>query len=208
MKIDPGEGDFTYGCDCSYAESISSFAGVECEHAATVYCEESKHHFCTNDGTCGSYILYGELHIGCHCPAEFMGAHCQYLKAEMRGGMPGEAAVPEIADNFYTAIIPETSSNVNTTWIIVVIVVMSMTVLGLCVLCLKFFLALKILDKYPDPLVKTLHSDNLETENCEDRVVRQSYKTSPHKDRISLRESVRESLTDTSLSEISLSDVV
>lgn len=206
MKIDPGEGDFTYGCDCSYAESVSSFAGVECEHAATVYCEESKHYFCTNDGTCGSYILYGELHVGCHCPVEFMGAHCQYLKAEMQGGMPGEAAVPEIADNFYTEIIREDSSNVNTTWIIVVIVVMSMTVLGLCVLCLKFFLALKTLDKYRDPVVKTIHPNNLENKNCEDRVERQrsncEYVTnmSTLEDRISSR--------DSSLSIISLSSVV
>jgi len=90
---------FVYSCDCSYASSISSFAGTECEHAATMYCDKGL--FCTNGGQCLSHVHRGTRYEGCDCHEEYMGAHCQFLKAEMHGDMPGETAVPEISPNFY-----------------------------------------------------------------------------------------------------------
>ncbi len=42
--------------------------------------------FCTNGGICGDYIYKAQIHTGCHCPADFAGAHCQYLKTELNEG--------------------------------------------------------------------------------------------------------------------------
>lgn len=97
-KPDPISG-YSYKCDCSFMEGVSPTAGYECEHSATVMCQGN--HFCTNGGTCGNYVVARHRFNGCHCLDDFAGAHCQYLKEEMNGGLEGEAVVPEIGDNFY-----------------------------------------------------------------------------------------------------------
>jgi len=104
-------GDYSYTCDCSIPRSITRFAGRECEYAFTEYCDEDKELFCTNGGTCGSYVIEGHHYVGCHCPSGHMGAHCQYLKNWHKGGMPGQALVPEIGENFYTKTIPKDTEN-------------------------------------------------------------------------------------------------
>ena len=95
---DPVSG-YSYTCDCSFMEGVSPTAGYECEHSATVMCPDN--HFCTNGGTCGNYVVRGHHYNGCHCLEDFAGAHCQFLKEDLMGGLEGEAAVPEIADDFY-----------------------------------------------------------------------------------------------------------
>jgi len=111
-KIDPHYGDYSYHCDCSSSLTDTSFAGVECEYAATVYCDDAKNdEFCANGGRCGSYILAGHYYTGCHCPVGYSGAHCQYLTEKLavennRGGASSEALVLDIDDNFYTKNIP------------------------------------------------------------------------------------------------------
>lgn len=69
-------------------------------------------HFCANAGLCGTFIHKAQLHTGCHCPRDFKGAHCQYLKAlfddlDMRehnhnsGSDLNEVLVEDVGDNFY-----------------------------------------------------------------------------------------------------------
>lgn len=74
----------TFECDCSAAYAISSYAGHECEYSATEVCEAgtpvSDDAFCVNGGRCRKTVLKGEDHPGCHCPEEFEGSKCQYLK--------------------------------------------------------------------------------------------------------------------------------
>ena len=102
-KKDPVTNEYGYSCDCSYAAGISHFAGYECEHSSTEFCQRaSGSNFCTNGGVCGSYISRGQAHNGCHCPSDFAGAHCQYLKADLDGGLQGEALLHDVGNNFWT----------------------------------------------------------------------------------------------------------
>jgi hypothetical protein len=80
---------------------ISQYAGHECEYSSTAICPQTSG-FCTNGGVCGSYVYHRHVYHGCHCPIDFAGAHCQYLKAlvDIRN-MNGEALMPDIGDNFY-----------------------------------------------------------------------------------------------------------
>ncbi len=84
-RVSKHSGTYSYSCDCSYANEISPYAGHECEHSATMMCQDviRGSHFCTNGGICGDYIYKAQVHTGCHCPADFAGAHCQYLKTEL-----------------------------------------------------------------------------------------------------------------------------
>ena len=48
-----------YFCDCSYADSISKFAGAMCRDPATSYCGQGdikNRSFCTNGGLCASNL--------------------------------------------------------------------------------------------------------------------------------------------------------
>lgn len=102
-KKDSYTGQYGYHCDCSSAADISSYAGHECEHSATVICGNSFSgaHFCANGGECGSYFLDGSEHTGCHCPEDFEGAHCQYIIGTMDGELLGEVLMPKYGSNFY-----------------------------------------------------------------------------------------------------------
>ncbi len=106
--------DYKYRCDCSFAETVSKYAGHQCEYSATAYCQpgggshgvpkrgHNYHHFCTNGGLCEEFVLRANLHIGCNCPRDFAGAHCQYLKALVDiNDIENEALFPDVGDNFY-----------------------------------------------------------------------------------------------------------
>eukprot|EP00521_Asterionellopsis_glacialis_P013062 CAMPEP_0195293886 /NCGR_PEP_ID=MMETSP0707-20130614/13628_1 /TAXON_ID=33640 /ORGANISM="Asterionellopsis glacialis, Strain CCMP134" /LENGTH=224 /DNA_ID=CAMNT_0040354707 /DNA_START=146 /DNA_END=823 /DNA_ORIENTATION=+ len=78
-----------YTCDCNIAQSVSSFAGFMCQNPATEYCYSKIHSdgpnsYCTNGGKCISHPIEDPLtfkHLGCQCPREFSGPHCEYLLA-------------------------------------------------------------------------------------------------------------------------------
>jgi len=132
-KNNPVTGDVVYGCDCSFATGVSEYAGYECEHSATVRCQGG--HFCGNGGTCGSYIINGQHYIGCHCPSDFVGKHCQYLKITLEGFLEGEAQIPEVADDFYAApvIKVKKSTFVTALLVIVGVIVLVSTVIYLII---------------------------------------------------------------------------
>lgn len=86
-KKNPDTGHYDFHCDCTAAQGVSVFAGRECEHASTIICEERIEHsaqkiteFCTNQGKCIEFQMNGMAKVGCDCPEEFSGSHCQYLK--------------------------------------------------------------------------------------------------------------------------------
>lgn len=125
----PVTGEYGYSCDCSFAESVSVVAGHECEYSATEICSSPSTsgrggggdsplpHFCTNGGACGTFVYRGQVHTGCHCPREYAGAHCQYLKA--LGGIDfvqGESKIEEVGSNFY-AFSPKPRESNTFTWV-------------------------------------------------------------------------------------------
>jgi len=97
-----------FTCDCyfAYASVDLSFAGSRCEYRVTMYCNEAKGVFCTNGGTCGSYIIDGRQHEGCHCSDDYNGAHCQYSKKFGIEGISSKSAMSQIDSNFYTKDAP------------------------------------------------------------------------------------------------------
>mmetsp|Transcript_12801 Transcript_12801/g.24024 ORF Transcript_12801/g.24024 Transcript_12801/m.24024 type:complete len:259 (+) Transcript_12801:119-895(+) len=116
-------GEYGYRCDCSFAESVSKVAGHECEYSATEICKSNSSggassstessHFCTNGGTCGTFVYRAQVHTGCHCPREYAGAHCQYLKAVGNFDFiqQGEELMDEVGVNFYAFTPKPTSRN-------------------------------------------------------------------------------------------------
>lgn len=85
-KSDPVTKTYRYHCDCKPAYGVSSYAGHQCEHSATMVCEANKatsaHAFCTNGGKCRNVVVGNEKFKGCDCgdDSDFEGTHCQYLK--------------------------------------------------------------------------------------------------------------------------------
>ncbi|KAL3797679.1 hypothetical protein HJC23_013511 [Cyclotella cryptica] len=79
-------------CDCSFADEISTQAGVLCRDTVTTSCktrDASIQSFCTNGGVClsSNKNAYQNLmfktpttHEGCKCVAGFEGDHCEQLK--------------------------------------------------------------------------------------------------------------------------------
>ena len=105
-RIDPVLGRYGYSCDCSFASRVSKYAGFECEHSASVVCDDNNKgatpHFCTNGGQCGDYVYKAQIHEGCHCPVDYAGAHCQYLKDLVDfDELEGESLIGNVGDNFY-----------------------------------------------------------------------------------------------------------
>lgn len=73
------EDDFdegTYWCDCSGIDD-NVYAGLSCEHQATVFCNPSNtmngESFCTNGGTCIETEDNSGVHVGCDCPLDYSG---------------------------------------------------------------------------------------------------------------------------------------
>jgi hypothetical protein len=84
-------------CDCSVAEEVSRFAGLMCRNPYTEFCADKydpkeSTSFCTNGGKCKSSFISAQVapgnttinneyrHLGCVCPKEFYGPHCELLK--------------------------------------------------------------------------------------------------------------------------------
>ncbi len=98
-------------CDCSAATTKDYFfAGVECEHSSTIFCdrvlnENQGSKFCTNSGQCVDITFNGKTHGGCECAEGFAGAHCQYLKSDIAGiGLTDEALFHDVGPNFWAYI--------------------------------------------------------------------------------------------------------
>ena len=135
-RRDKVTGEYGFHCDCSIAEEVSKFAGHECEHSATDVCELNSYleygvqgkHFCTNGGLCGQYVFRAQVHVGCYCPKDYEGAHCQYLKA--LGGfndVVGESKVEKVGENFY-AFTPQPRKT-KVLWVVVGIVACAIAIL-------------------------------------------------------------------------------
>lgn len=84
-------------CECSDADGVSRFAGLMCRNPYTEYCADKydpneSTSFCTNGGKCKSSFISAQVapgnttinneyrHLGCVCPKEFYGPHCEFLK--------------------------------------------------------------------------------------------------------------------------------
>lgn len=80
------EGSFY--CDCEESFLDNTVSGLSCEHVATEYCtfsgEISKKSFCTNHGTCNAKVGVEEAHLGCNCPSDYEGEHCQFVRGTTR----------------------------------------------------------------------------------------------------------------------------
>jgi len=73
----------SYYCDCREEDFEARYEGLKCEHRAEVYCVAegaTRHSFCTNGGKCVEFVTPEEAHIGCQCPPEYEGSHCQFVK--------------------------------------------------------------------------------------------------------------------------------
>jgi hypothetical protein len=84
---------------------------------STVNCNDIKDEkhgstFCTNGGTCLNMVFKGKRHGGCVCPHTFVGAHCQYLRADVKGGLVNEVIFSDVHENFWT-VIPSTNEPQN-----------------------------------------------------------------------------------------------
>lgn len=81
-----------YYCDCDAASLNSAYQGLYCEHEATEYCSYkgavSRNSFCTNGGKCIANVGEDEAHLGCDCPEEYDGEHCQFIKGTKPSGWP------------------------------------------------------------------------------------------------------------------------
>ncbi len=69
-----------------------------CEHQADVYCVAEgvhEHSFCTNGGTCIEYVGPDEAHVGCKCPDNYEGSHCQFVKGTQPEGWPYTNELPK-----------------------------------------------------------------------------------------------------------------
>jgi len=92
------DGTIEHDCDCSLADEVSKFAGIMCRHPYTEYCanhynpEDEVTSYCTNGGKCKNSIVGAQVapgdtsvnekfrHLGCFCPADFYGTHCELLR--------------------------------------------------------------------------------------------------------------------------------
>lgn len=84
-----------YKCNCEGAgDPRNPYAGLNCHLPAEKVCslmtEEIKS-FCVNGGTCKDMTTTEGAHFGCHCPDNFEGEHCEYLK----GTDPDKQSVEE-----------------------------------------------------------------------------------------------------------------
>ena len=76
----------SYYCDCDVIHNDligASYAGISCEHASTIYCnnnnDKSYTSFCTNKATCKiNNRNVDEEHKGCNCPSPYTGDVSQF----------------------------------------------------------------------------------------------------------------------------------
>ena len=130
---DPITNEYVYHCDCSKATTEDTFyAGKKCEFPSSIICsdiqnEKNGSKFCTNGGLCMITSFKGKIHGGCACPNDFIGAHCQYVRADVTGGLGNEVLFSDVQENFWT-VIPNKSTNEKATSIAVGI---SLSVIGI-----------------------------------------------------------------------------
>jgi len=90
MEIQSDEGN--YYCDCDAAFINTAYQGLYCEHEATEYCSYkgtvSRTSFCTNGGKCLAKVGENDAHLGCECPNNYEGDHCQFVKGTQPEGWP------------------------------------------------------------------------------------------------------------------------
>jgi EGF-like domain len=79
MCVEYPDKEGRYMCDCEASTDPDSvYAGLSCEHVATVYCNFenrlSPTSFCTNGGTCvENSAAQGDKHFGCICTDAYTG---------------------------------------------------------------------------------------------------------------------------------------
>lgn len=82
-----------YYCDCDASRLDGAYRGLYCEHEATEYCSYkgavSRNSFCTNGGKCIAKVAENEAHLGCDCPGNYDGDHCQFVKGTNPSDWPG-----------------------------------------------------------------------------------------------------------------------
>jgi len=84
-KTELKDGTVKKYCDCSAAASEeASFAGIGCQHKSGVFCDPDsgmtqQMSFCVNGGDC---FETGDGHLGCDCPQDWQGQHCEFHKSE------------------------------------------------------------------------------------------------------------------------------
>merc|ERR1712071_221705 len=87
-------------CDCDEADVSASFAGLFCEHKATVYCtttnDLSRKSFCTNGGSCKSIIGKNDAHLGCFCQPGYEGSHCQFVTGTKPKNWPSTTPIKSV----------------------------------------------------------------------------------------------------------------
>lgn len=74
-------------CGCSdIASSTNVYAGLSCEHEATVFCnptnDVSHISYCVNDGTCVKNEDSNGMHYGCDCGDKYTGDYCEYVVSQ------------------------------------------------------------------------------------------------------------------------------
>lgn len=97
MCVENPEDEGSFYCDCEESSLDDTVAGLSCEHVATDYCtfdkEVSAVSFCTNHGTCKVVVSPESAHLGCNCPDEYVGEHCQFVKGTpVPNNWPGQTS--------------------------------------------------------------------------------------------------------------------
>ncbi|KAL7577742.1 hypothetical protein ACA910_010505 [Epithemia clementina (nom. ined.)] len=130
MCVESESRDGRFFCDCDgIRDESTSYAGISCEHAATVYCNaqnaKSYTSFCTNMGTCNQLVGITGEHMGCQCPKPYSGKFCEFLIGQQVPDHIGaEIGVPATA----SAASKDSSSGVSSAALAVVVVAIVLVV--------------------------------------------------------------------------------
>jgi len=77
LCVEDPDREGSFFCDCDATDGNAVYAGLSCEHEATVYCnaegEISTTSFCTNTGTCDGLGEVNGEHQGCTCGDMYYG---------------------------------------------------------------------------------------------------------------------------------------
>eukprot|EP00540_Astrosyne_radiata_P008060 CAMPEP_0116836906 /NCGR_PEP_ID=MMETSP0418-20121206/8361_1 /TAXON_ID=1158023 /ORGANISM="Astrosyne radiata, Strain 13vi08-1A" /LENGTH=237 /DNA_ID=CAMNT_0004466737 /DNA_START=70 /DNA_END=786 /DNA_ORIENTATION=+ len=121
-------------CDCDESMFDQAYAGLYCEHEATTYCtfnqEVSKISFCTNGGTCKADVTVESAHLGCDCPPNYDGEHCQFVLGTKPDGWPYDGSSQPPSTFFGYPSSPRGGRTPLSPFITAVIVVIVLGVLG------------------------------------------------------------------------------
>jgi len=77
--------------------------------------------------------MKAQVHTGCHCPIDFAGAHCQYLKATIdEESLVGEGLIEEVGENFF-GFVPQKRDHSTATGIAIGIGVSVLVAVGVAI---------------------------------------------------------------------------